>query len=137
MSVKMVAKITSYNEGLLCGTLDSIYFEKPHEFSCMLDMIEIMETVYDMLGFPDKSLLPRTFGNAKERIKRLELDLEKLPEARRPARQTDALAVFEIYVNFRHNAEWQGKLRRTDKDETKEFMSVVDLAKLIDESLTD
>lgn len=139
VSIKMIAKITSYEGGQLCGILDSLHFEEPFAFSGVVSMIEMMETTFDALGFPDKALLPRTFGKAKERMRRNEIDLAKLLEKRAAGDLAgaagDSIAVFEIFVNFRLNAEWQGKLHWVDKGVTKEFHSIVELAKLLDEAL--
>ena len=111
-------------------------------FSGVVDMIEMMETIYDALGFPHKSHLPRTFGKKTQRIRQNERDLAKILKARRagktlniPSVDIGCLATFEIFVNFRHNAEWQGKLHWAERDVTNEFSSIVNLVKLMDEAL--
>lgn len=173
MSIKMVARITSYEEGQLRGELDSIYFKEPHKFADVHGMIEIMETAFDALGFPDKALLPRTFGKAKERMRRQEMDLEKMLQERKNSissadtdkgsgepsatlgepsasqsepsvsrsepsvSQSEPLRIFEIFVNFRLNAEWQGRMKRADggEAEPRDFRSIVELVRLIDEEM--
>lgn len=140
-SIKMIASITSYENEQLCGTLDSIYFKEPLIFNSLVDMIEMMETTYDALGFPDKAFLPRTFKKAQERIRKREDNLEKLLARHAggvagDANAGGAIATFEIFVGFRNNAEWQGKLRWADRDVTKEFASIVELVRLIDEAVS-
>jgi len=138
-SVKMLVIITSYEDGQLRGRLDSEFFEEPFEFSSLVRMIEMMETTFDTKGYPEKQLLPRTFGKAKKRMKKNELDLHAymagLPAEQIETESKPATCSFDISVRFRHNAEWQGQIRWIEKEETKKFSSIVDMVKLIDEAI--
>jgi len=153
-SVKMLVTITSYEDGQLRGRLDSELFEEPFEFSSLVRMIEMMETTFDTKGYPEKQLLPRTFGKAKKRMRKNELDLhaymadlptEQIATERTETEQIEteqiateskpATCSFDISVRFRHNAEWQGQIYWTEKEETKKFASIVDMVKLIDQAL--
>jgi len=140
-SVKMLVKITSYEDGQLRGQLDSEFFEEPFEFSSLVRMIEMMETTFDTKGYPEKQLLPRTFGKAKKRMRKNELDLHAymadLPTGHIEAESKPTTCSFDISVRFRHNAEWQGQINRIEKEETKKFSSIVDMVKLIDEAIVD
>ena len=140
-SVKMLVTITSYEDGQLRGRLDSEFFEEPFEFSSLVRMIEMMETTFDTKGYPEKQLLPRTFGKAKKRMRKNELDLHAymagLQTERIETEPKQATCSFDILVSFRHNAEWQGQIRRIEREETKKFSSIVDMVKLIDEAIAD
>jgi len=138
-SVKMLMTITSYEDGQLRGRLDSEFFKEPFEFSSLVRMIEMMETTFDTKGYPEKELLPRTFGKAKKRMRKNELDLHaymaNLPAGQKETESNPARCSFDISVRFRHNAEWQGQISWIEKEETKEFSSIVDMVKLIDEAI--
>ena len=140
MSVKMLAVVTLSDEGVLHGQLDCMYFEEPFTFTSLVRMIEIMETTFDTKGYPEKHLLPRTFGKAKQRIRKHELDLhahvkEKSAVKAQP-KPDGKTCSFEISVRFRHNAEWQGSILWFEKAVTKQFSSIVELIKLMDNALT-
>ena len=146
-SVKMCAVVTLNNDGTLHGQLESKFFDEPFVFTNLMSMIEMMETTFDTKGYPEKHLLPRSFGKSKRRIKKHELDLSALAKERTSFKEKAALAsqegtdsktcAFEILVNFRHNAEWQGNIRWLEEDVTKQFSSVVELVKLIDNALSE
>jgi len=141
MSVKMRADIISYGEGKLRGELHSRFFEEPFVFTSLVRMIEVMETTFDTKGFPEKVMLPRTFGKPKERLRKNELDLNAhVKDAAAPEAQPEPGGIkctFDIHVRFRQHAEWQGQLHWVEKDTVKDFSSILDMLKLIDNALVD
>jgi len=143
-SVKMLAEITQGDDGGIYGKLDCKYFEEPFVFTGLLRMIEMMETVFDIKGFPEKQLLPRAFGKEKQRLRKNEIDLSELAKERTLKKGSAQLKTqcpdgktcnFEIYVRTRHNAEWQGSIHWVEKDVTKKFSSIVELLRHIDNAL--
>ena len=145
MSVKMHAKIVQNNDGALNGELNSKYFDEPFVFTNLMSMIEMMETTFDTKGFPEKQMLPRTFGKAKQRLRKHELDLPAFAKERSAVKEAiddheqhqvhAKTCNFEISVRFRHNAEWQGNVKWLEKDETKRFSSIVELIRHMNEAL--
>jgi len=140
MSVKMSAVATLNNDGCITGELDCKYFEEPFSFNSVMGMIEIMETTFDTKGFPEKHLLPRTFGKAKKRLRKHELDLNTHLKDNIIGKETgdsdSKTGNFEITVKFRHNAEWQGNIHWMEKNVTKQFSSIIELIRLMDEALS-
>jgi len=140
MSVKMIATITSYDDGSIRGVLECLHFEEPFIFTSLIRMVEVMEATFDAKGYPEKHFLPRTFRKTKQRARRNELDInEHIKKV-----QTDDLdkepsdgveSSFEFLVQFRHNAEWQGRIHWIEKGIERDFASIVDLAKLLDDAL--
>jgi len=146
-SVKIQA-VVKQNNGNIQGELSCIYFEEPFKFLSLMDMIEIMETTFDAKGFPEKHMLPRTFGEPKPRIRKHEMDLqahvkeksEKQENIKPEAEETqisDKTCTFDISVRFRHNAEWQGNIHWLEKNVTKQFSGIVEFIKLIDTALAE
>jgi hypothetical protein len=151
MSTIVDIEIKRNNDGTLFGKLHCKFFDEPFVFTEFTDMIVMMEIIFDTKGFPERQLLPRTFGKSKKRIKKNELDLSEVVKAR----QGDGSSVlssattdktdepspcltscnFELSVRFRHKAEWQGSLFWRDKGVTSSFASIVELARLINEAL--
>ena len=140
MSVKMIADITLDDNGDIHGELDCMYFAEPFAFTSLVRMIEMMEITFDTKGFPESHLLPRTFGKAKRRFRKHELDLHAHMEGKSSTheqpKQGGTTCTFEISVRYRHNAEWQGTIHWVEKDTTKDFSSIVELVKLMDNALT-
>jgi len=141
MSVKMRAEITAYENGTLRGELHSQYLETPYLFSSLVRMIGKMEEIFDTNRFPEKYMLPRSFGinknkknqneeNGSETVK--DLDSPEKNEASGGSKCT-----FEISVRFRQNATWQGQIFWAEKNLTQNFRSVLEMLKLMDEALTD
>ena len=139
-SIKMLVIITSYEDGRISGQLDSVYFKEPFVFTSLVRMIEMMETTFDTKGYPEKQLLPRTFGKAKKRMRKNELDLHAymagLATEQAETEPKTATCSFEIMVSFRHNAEWQGQIYWVEKKKTKKFLSIIEMAKLIGDAVT-
>ena len=139
MSLKMIAEITLDENGEIHGTLDSIYFKEPFTFTSIVRMIEMMETTFDVKGFPEKHLHPRSFNGAKERFRKHELDLhahaEDMSAFKDRPRPDGKSCSFEIVVRFRHNAEWQGSIHWVEKDTKKDFASIIEMTKLINLAL--
>ena len=136
----MLAKITPDKNGRIHGELSCKYFEEPYFFTGLMQMIDMMDTTYDTLGFPEKQLLPRTFGKPKKRLRKNELDLSALVKQRSleeahvlPDEKTRN---FEISVRTRHHGEWQGTVHLIEKNETKKFSGITELFKQIDDALS-
>jgi len=139
MDMKMTAKIRKTDDGSIYGELKSKYFEEPFTFSNLMGMIEMMETVFDTKGFPERQFLPRAFGGEKRRLRKNEIDLPayvKEHTVSEEQTQTGIVCTFEILVRFRHNADWQGSVRWVEIDTVKQFASIVELVKSIDDALS-
>ena len=160
MSIVMDIEIKQSQDGTLVGKLSCKYFDEPFMFNEFMDMVEMMEIVFDTKGFPERQLLRRTFDKSKKRIKINELNLSEIAKersAKQGARQGVAEGPgdcssaeasltrleaegpspfnFELSVRFRHKAEWQGSLLWREKGVTSSFASIVELARLINEAL--
>ena len=138
-SLKMMAIINMCAEGRLYGELDCEYFDEPFVFSGLVRMIEMMETTFDIKGYPENYLLPRSFKKARQRMERHEIDLHEQMEDKKAAQINNEpickTCNLEILVRFRQNAEWQGQIYWAEQDSTKEFSSIVEMSRVIDEAL--
>jgi len=163
-TAKMHAVITQYEDGRLQGELYSTHFENPFAFKSIMEMITMMEATFDTKGYPEKTMLPRTFGTPKPRQRKNEVDLQAIVDKRAEKKErTDIIEQaldrvhsaydkdeiklssqeagertcnFEITVRFRHNAEWQGDVFWQEKNVTKKFSSILELTKLMDNALS-
>jgi len=137
--VKMIATITTCAEGQLHGELDCECFKEPFPFTGLVRMIEVMEKTFDTKGYPENYTMPRSFRKARQRMEGHALDLHEHMAEKKAAytnnKTNDVTCTFEILVRFRQNAEWQGKIHWVEKESTKEFSSIVEMSRLIDEAL--
>jgi len=143
MSIKMRVEIISYGDGFLKGELYSQYLEdpeKPFEFSSLMRMIEKMEEIFDSKRFPEKAMMPRTFGIAKrEKQAGEESGAAAVKELLDTVVKDTSLGkkcTFEVSVRFRQNATWQGQILWVEKSLKQNFRSVLEMLKLMDEALT-
>ena len=141
MSIKMQVEIIAYSNGLLKGELFSRYLDKPFEFTSLVSMIEKMEEIFDSKRYPEKFMIPRTFGVAKQSKQASgESDSEAMKESIDTvmnAATGGSKCTFEISVRFRQNATWQGQILWVEKDLKQNFRSVLEMLKLMDEALTE
>jgi len=141
MSISMGVEIISYGHGVLKGELQSRYLYKPFEFVNLVRMIEKMEEIFDNNGFPQRFLLPRTFGSAKREILKREAERYGfMNDATNPMSEEESggrKCTFEITVRFRQNATWQGQIIWVEKNMRQNFRSVLEMLKLMDEALMD
>jgi len=139
---KIYVTITPIDEGNFRGELTCRSIEEPFHFADITGMIELMEAVFEVNGYPKAHLLPRTFNKVKDRHCMQESDLSalaekhaaqhKLSEAQGDSNKT---STFEISVRLRHHAEWQGSINWIEKDEEKQFSSIIELIRLINIAL--
>jgi len=160
----MRAVVTRYEDGRLQGELYSNHFETPFVFINIMEMIAMMDVTFDTKGYPEKTMLPRTFGTPKPRKRKNEVDLQSIVNEKTEEKErTDIIkkaldraassyntkehkqelnekgvktCTFEITVRFRHNAEWQGDVLWQEKNVTKKFSSILELTKLMDNALS-
>lgn len=129
------AKTTVYAskiKGDLVGRLHNSFFEKDVSFYGVCDFIEKLLLLFERLEFPQESFDLREFKqsskNKKEKmVGRME---NKIVEVNK------ADAKFIIHVKCRQNASWQGTIKWVDTNEEKQFRSVLELIKLMDQAVS-
>jgi len=139
MSMKMKVEMALYDNKFYKGRLSSLYLDKPFEFYSLIHMLSKMEEIFDEKKFPQAFLTPRSFVKKKsENADNLE-EYSMLPENDEAVNEVysgSALGdfTFEILVRFRQNASWQGEIKWCDRDLKQEFLSVLEMLKLIEEA---
>ena len=108
------------------------------------EMIDIMENIWDTLGYPQESTVERSFvakpistrkkGNIsvvyledgkKDKIK---TELSEADMERKRGEQD----TFIVRIQYRQNATWQGHVTWVDENKTVPFRSALELIKLMD-----
>ena len=115
-------------------------FEGPVTFTGFIRMIELMELTFNAKGYPENQLLPRSFRKQKRRLGKdninLTAQIKEKSEKQTQAKPGAKKCTFEILVRYRRKAEWQGQIHWVEKNNTKQFLSIVELGRLITNALS-
>jgi len=137
MSVQMKAVVVAYEPDGIRGELHSRYLDAPYVFFDLLHMINKMEEIFDLYGFPQAFLSPRTFKGGKSNAKKIKVESNDTMTQESLTDKDGLKCTFEITVRFRQNATWQGQILWAEKNIKQNFRSVLEMLKLMDEALAD
>jgi len=119
--------------------LYSQYLEEPYEFSSLVGMMGKMEDIFDAKKFPQAFLRPRTFMDNKVKPQKARFFSQRIRADNGHSILDGAkcygVCTFDIHVRFRKNASWQGRILWVEKDLTREFLSELDMLKLMDQTI--
>lgn len=136
-----------YSPGLVCvcvnlvekdeysGLLWHQYEDQPEVFQGMLDLIQIMEDLFERLQFPQRSTVNRTFVKKKTPDHQIIKKENQTMDFKRIQDKRGDLGTFVIHVKYRQNSTWQGEVVWVEKKRKKCFRSALELLKMIDGAL--
>lgn len=128
------------------GKLYHQYSDDAIEFSGLTDAVLKVEELFDTWDFPQRGLAQRKFERhtrEEKRPKPLGDSDDRLPieiirdenGVRNVQNKKGALGTFVVQVTFRQRASWQGHVIWQEKNEMRDFISVLELLKIIDSSM--
>lgn len=122
--------VTSYQNKVMEGTIITPLYDEPIPFCGMVHFVKQMEKLQDELEYPQANERQRSFQGRED-------GGTHLPEARaiNVTVSTTALATFQLTIQFRQNASWQGSILWEEKQESAFFRSVLELMMLFDSAL--
>ncbi len=116
------------------GRLYHKYIKEPVRFNAVGELLDDMEDLFDMIGYPERSTQQRTFEDLPEpNAKRKEA--VQVTTTDDLLRQSGDLATFVVHVKFRQHSTWQGEVVWAEKNKKCYFRSALELLKLIDGAL--
>lgn len=130
--------INSAEQGDYAGVLWNQYQDEPLVYCNSMELIKIMDALYDEWNFPQRSTNSRTFtfGQKEEitqctrkRGARLQMDAHRVQDKKGDK------GTFIVQVKYRQNATWQGEVIWTERKQKQYFRSALELLKLIDSAL--
>jgi len=135
MITSETAKTTVYlrkSQGDLVGRLHNSFFENDVSFSGVSDFITKFLLLFEKLEFPQESFDLREFKqSSKNKKEKMVVRMEnKIVEVNK------ADAKFIVHVKCRQNASWQGTIKWVETNEEKQFRSVLELIKLMDQAVS-
>ncbi len=125
--------IDSFDDYSMTGRLYHSSLSHEAYFRSFMELIEMMEHIFNMLDYPQSSMELRSFEGTKQ---------AERPDVKKPVITTQyALkasgekATFKLRVMFRQNASWQGTILWVEEDKEENFRSVLELLHLIDSAI--
>lgn len=124
--------IDEYTNGELSGRIYHCYDNKPQPFTNVIRMVEAMEDFFDRISFPQASTQTRSFANAAKKSKDKP---EKVLLPQEVAAQRGKKGTFLTCVKYRQNSSWQGDVEWIEKGVVLQFVSVLELLKILSNAL--
>lgn len=128
-SSRMLVLVEAYTEGQMRGRLFSPFLGKGIGFSGFVDMVNKMDRLFDVIGFPKASMEYRSFSGGVRPVADIQGELEDI------SLSEDGDGVFAVHVKMRQNADWQGSVSRRGEGAPKPFNSTMELLKIVDEMM--
>lgn len=131
MSTQVVVNMASYDNKAMSGYLYHPFLETTISFSDTLEMINLMDGLFDDLQFPQASC---TFRKFKDRVL-VQRTVDKGKQEMIDQNEKGAVpvkATFVVHVKYRQSATWQGTITWTEKNISKNFRSTFEMLKLMD-----
>lgn len=134
------------------GRIHTLFNKEEIQFQSTDELLNIMGMFWDMLGYPQESLISRRFTETKRPV--LQKQTEEFFQILYPEDGTrDKVKVelleddmnsnhgdrgtFLVRIQYRQNASWQGHVTWVEENKTVPFRSALELLKLIDSTQND
>lgn len=129
MMSRIIVRLDTLSAADCSGRLYVPYLEKGAVFSSFMDMIAIMDRVFDVLAYPASPSPYR--GVPGKKPKRGAPSADAWDD--NVLTEEDGGNLFVVHVLFRQNADWQGKLRRAGEREETRFNSTLEMLRFFEE----
>lgn len=126
--------VDEIREGGPVGYLYNKYSIEGIRFGSVFDLLQQMELVFEMSGYPQSTTQTRRFGATENSIQDKK-KVEQMVKAEEVLEKSGELASFVIHVKYRQNSTWQGDIFWAEKQEKRYFRSALEMLKLIDNAL--
>ena len=127
------------------GLIYHQYADNPIAFDGMTDFMMKLEELFDEWDFPQRGLAPRGFKKGSrddigysKKNHHDKLPIEVISETngvRNVQNKKGKLGTFVIQVVYRQDATWQGHVIHQEKNEKIDFVSALELIKIMDRAL--
>lgn len=119
--------------GELSGKIYHCYSENGQKFSNLMQVLRMMENLFDDINFPQSSTMSRSFFG---------METGEHHKPKKCREQTEVILhrgkknTFIVSVRFRQNSCWQGDVYWLEKEEVLDFFSTLDFIKILDRALS-
>ena len=106
--------------------------KNPGKFTNILQLIELADDFFDRLEFPQASTSARSFTSTQfSGVDRL----DKVQSPEDFIENRGQKGTFFLNVRYRQNSSWQGIVRWIEGNSTQQFVSVLELLKILSNAL--
>lgn len=144
-----IIRIYQYTNRELGGTVENSCLPEKVCFQSSMQLIFLLEELYNELNFPQSSTETRSFISiqtnyllTKQRVQQLREQVitarkqEKQALLKQQEKQEEIpLATFILSLQYRANSSWQGSISWKKMNYTVQFRSLLELLHLLDEAL--
>lgn len=124
--------IDSITDGEMSGEIYHCYTTEPLKFRNIIRMIETAENFFDQICFPRSSTQMRSFEKQEQTpVERP----EKVSTPEEILQKRGKKGTFLLNVKYRQNSSWQGLIQWVEGDVTYQFASVLELLKILSNSV--
>lgn len=126
--------VDSFDGRLLKGRFYHDSLEEGMDFGCISEMALKLQSLFDRLHYPMKSVDQRSFLNRKKN----NTDLRQDRSARTQSAKQEIhgeIAEYRLHVKYRFHATWQGEITNMRDQSTFCFTSFLELMEYLDRSL--
>ncbi len=121
-------------DGEMSGRLYHCYTKEPWRFSNVVQLLRMMEMLYDGISFPQASTLSRHFMEPEKREKTAH---EKVREQKEIITYRGEIGTFITCVRYRQNSAWQGDVVWMEQEIKETFFSALEFIKILNNALTE
>ena len=116
------------------GQIYSVYYDAFMDFCGVAQLLRAMESLFDTLDMPQASCEKQTFRPLK-RVKKKDED-EKMERFAETQKRTETeQASFLVHVVYRQYNTWQGTITWIQDKTSRNFKSVLEMLKLMDDAI--
>ena len=129
------------------GRLYHHYSAGPAVFSNIIQMLRLMEDLFDRLDFPREGANRRSFrdsisnstksGGKTRNFPNSEKEMRKVMSDNELLNQHGYQETFIVRVQYRQNSTWQGRITWADQNKTLTFRSVWEMIHLMESAMTE
>ncbi|MDL2232469.1 hypothetical protein LJC63_02665 [Ruminococcaceae bacterium OttesenSCG-928-L11] len=120
------------------GRIYSPYLPEIVTFTSVMHMIDILETFFDDINYPQAYYATRNFDKPQSATLRgADVSLTRYHQPGEEPVLSGKHATFLLHVRFRHNATWQGSVKWVEQDESHDFRSILEFIKISNQMLSE
>ncbi|NCB94652.1 MAG: hypothetical protein EOM40_19195 [Clostridia bacterium] len=124
--------IDRYDGGEASGRIYHCYDEDAWSFSNVIQMVGLVETFFDSISFPQASTKARAFVKTKQPQKK---EMSKIVTPQELISKRGELGTFLMHVKYRQNSSWQGEVEWLEGESRQQFVSVLEVLKILNNAL--
>lgn len=115
------------------GRIYHCYDNEPQKFSNVIELMRMMEELFDRISYPQASTVTRYFQETKknEHSGYCKVRPEKVAEQREIIEYRGKEGTFITYVQYRQNSDWQGQVSCPEQQRVYQFDSTLEFLKVL------